>query len=86
MLRDVEMFDELFFGYSPKDAVLMDPQHRLFLEVCWEAFENAGYDPVAYPGKIGVLSTAGGVVTSYLAGKTAPRGISRPDRKHFAHQ
>jgi acyl transferase domain-containing protein/surfactin synthase thioesterase subunit/acyl carrier protein len=69
MLRDVEMFDESFFGYSPKDAALMDPQHRLFLEVCWEAFENAGYDPVAYPGKIGVLSTAGGVVTSYLLAK-----------------
>ena len=69
MLRDVEMFDESFFGYSPKDAALMDPQHRLFLEVCWEAFENAGYDPVGYPGKVGVLSTAGGVVTSYLLAK-----------------
>jgi acyl transferase domain-containing protein/surfactin synthase thioesterase subunit/acyl carrier protein len=69
MLRDVEMFDETFFGYSPKDAALMDPQHRLFLEVCWEAFENAGYDPVAHPGNIGVLSTAGGVVTSYLLAK-----------------
>ena len=68
-LRDVEMFDESFFGYSPKDAALMDPQHRLFLEVCWEAFENAGYDPVGYPGKVGVLSTAGGVVTSYLLAK-----------------
>ena len=63
------MFDESFFGYSPKDAALMDPQHRLFLEVCWEAFENAGYDPVGYPGKVGVLSTAGGVVTSYLLAK-----------------
>jgi acyl transferase domain-containing protein/surfactin synthase thioesterase subunit/acyl carrier protein len=69
MLRDVEMFDETFFGYSPKDAALMDPQHRLFLEVCWETFENAGYDPVGYPGKVGVLSTAGGVVTSYLLAK-----------------
>ena len=68
-LRDVEMFDESFFGYSPKDAALMDPQHRLFLEVCWETFENAGYDPVGYPGKVGVLSTAGGVVTSYLLAK-----------------
>jgi acyl transferase domain-containing protein/surfactin synthase thioesterase subunit len=69
MLPDVETFDAAFFGYSPKDAALMDPQHRLFLEVCWEAFENAGYDPTAYQGKVGVLSTAGGIVTSYLLAK-----------------
>ena len=69
MLRDVEMFDASFFGYSPKDAALMDPQQRLFLEVCWEAFENAGYDPTAYPGRVGVLSTGGGVVSSYLLAK-----------------
>src|SRR5262245_23353348 len=69
MLRDVEMFDAAFFGYSPKDAALMDPQQRLFLEVCWEAFENAGYDPATCPGKVGVLSAAGGVVSSYLLAK-----------------
>ena len=68
-LRDVETFDAAFFGYAPKDAELMDPQQRLFLEVCWEAFENAGYDPIDYPGKVGVLSAAGGVVTSYLLAK-----------------
>src|ERR1700750_1509690 len=39
ILRDVEMFDASFFGYSPNDAALLDPQHRLFLEVCWETFE-----------------------------------------------
>jgi acyl transferase domain-containing protein/surfactin synthase thioesterase subunit/acyl carrier protein len=69
MLRDVEMFDASFFGFSPKDAALMDPQQRLFLEVCWEAFENAGYDPTAYPGRVGVLSTGGGIVSSYLLAK-----------------
>ena len=69
MLPNVDMFDAEFFGYSPKDAALMDPQQRLFLEVCWEAFENAGYEPVGYPGKVGVLSTAGGVVSSYLLAK-----------------
>ena len=68
-LRDVEMFDAEFFGYSPKDAALMDPQQRLFLEVCWEAIENAGYEPAGCPGKVGVLSTAGGVVSSYLLAK-----------------
>ena len=63
------MFDASFFGYSPKDAALMDPQQRLFLEVSWEAFENAGYDPAGYPGKVGVISTGGGVVASYLLAK-----------------
>src|SRR5262249_25324237 len=66
LLRDVEMFDASFFGYSPKDAALLDPQHRLFLEVCWEAFENAGYDPTGYPGKVGVISSGGGGVSTYL--------------------
>lgn len=74
VLRDVERFDAGFFEYSPKDAALMDPQQRLFLEVCWEVFENAGYDPASYPGKIGVLSSAGGVVSSYLVTK-----LNHPD-------
>jgi acyl transferase domain-containing protein/surfactin synthase thioesterase subunit/acyl carrier protein len=68
-LRDVEMFDAAFFGFAPKDAALMDPQQRILLEVAWEAFENAGYDPGSYPGRVGVLSTGGGVVTSYLLAK-----------------
>jgi acyl transferase domain-containing protein/surfactin synthase thioesterase subunit/acyl carrier protein len=74
VLRDVEMFDAGFFGYSPKDATLMDPQQRLFLEVCWEVFENAGYDPTDYPGKVGVIASAGGIVSTYLIAK-----IGHPD-------
>lgn len=75
MLRDVEMFDASFFGYSPRDAALMDPQQRLFLEVCWEAFEDAGYDPSACPGRVGVLSAGGGVVSSYLLAKLHHEGL-----------
>ena len=39
-----------FFGIYPREAELIDPQQRLFLECCWQAFEDAGYDPAAYPG------------------------------------
>jgi acyl transferase domain-containing protein/thioesterase domain-containing protein len=64
VLKGVEMFDAQFFGYSPREVEILDPQHRLFLECAWEALENAGYDPETYHGKIGVF--AGTAVSSYL--------------------
>ncbi|MEL6881370.1 MAG: type I polyketide synthase, partial [Cyanobacteria bacterium J06607_10] len=51
-------FDASFFGYSPRDAELMDPQHRVFLECAWRALEDAGYDSHQYDGKIGVYGGA----------------------------
>jgi amino acid adenylation domain-containing protein len=64
ILDDVDMFDAEFFGIYPREAELMDPQHRLFLECCWEALEDAAYDPFTYPGSIGVH--AGCSMSSYF--------------------
>ena len=64
ILDNVELFDAQFFGFTPREAEIMDPQHRLFLMCAWEALENAGYDPEAYPGLIGTYAGTG--TNSYL--------------------
>ena len=64
ILEDVDMFDAAFFGVSPREAESLDPQQRLFLETCWHALEDAGYDPARFPGLIGVY--AGSAMSSYL--------------------
>lgn len=51
MIQDADRFDPLFFNISPKEAQLMDPQQRLFLEESWRAIEDAGYSPQALSGK-----------------------------------
>ncbi len=55
VIDDVECFDAAFFGISPLEAQLMDPQHRHFLEVAWHALEHAGYLPESAPGPIGIF-------------------------------
>ena len=50
IMSDVDKFDASFFGILPREAELIDPQHRVFLECCWQAFEDAGYDPLTYEG------------------------------------
>lgn len=64
-LHEPEWFDARFFGYSPRDTVLIDPQHRVFLECAWEALEHAAYEASTYPGTIGIY--AGCSDTSYLS-------------------
>jgi phthiocerol/phenolphthiocerol synthesis type-I polyketide synthase E len=63
-LEGAELFDAAFFGYSPREAEIMDPQHRILLETAWEALEDAGYDPSRYEGSIGVF--AGATINTYL--------------------
>ena len=59
VLADIERYDAGFFGHSPRDAAIMDPQHRFFLETAWEALESAGYVGAAYPGLVGVFAACG---------------------------
>uniref|UniRef100_UPI0035598FB3 type I polyketide synthase n=1 Tax=Piscinibacter sp. TaxID=1903157 RepID=UPI0035598FB3 len=59
VLPDMEMFDAAFFGFSPREAAIMDPQHRHFLECSWEALENAGHTPERFAGPIGVFGGSG---------------------------
>ena len=56
VLEDPDLFDAEFFGILPREAELMDPQQRLFLECCWQCFEDAGYDPSNYPKSVGVYA------------------------------
>ncbi len=61
-LRDVAYFDAAFFEMSRREAELMDPQHRIFLECAWEALETAGYNPLEYPGLMGMYA---GIYANY---------------------
>src|SRR5947209_3300408 len=64
VLEDADLFDAGFFGYSPREAELTDPQIRLFLECAWEALESGGWDPEKFSGMIGVY--AGMSFSSYI--------------------
>ena len=63
-LEDAEMFDAPFFGFTPRDAELTDPQQRVFLECAWHALEDAALDPARFRGNIGVF--AGSSLNTYL--------------------
>jgi acyl transferase domain-containing protein/acyl carrier protein len=69
-MDDIDLFDASFFDLPPKEAEIMDPQHRFFLECAWEALENAGYDPETYKGMIGVYAGAG--TSGYLLNNLYP--------------
>ncbi len=73
ILADVEHFDAAYFDYNPREAEMLDPQHRILLECSVEAFEDAGYNPEQIPGRTGVYVGVSGA--TYRAVNLA----SRPD-------
>jgi amino acid adenylation domain-containing protein len=71
VLADADRFDAAFFGVHPKEAEVMDPQQRVFLEVCWEALERSGYAPGRINGAVGVY--AGATYNTYYLHALHPR-------------
>ena len=70
IIDQVEYFDSEFFGYTNREAELLDPQQRLFLQSSWECLENAGYNPNSYQGAIGIF--AGASMNTYLINNCYP--------------
>lgn len=77
-LPGVEDFAGEFFGYTPREAETIDPQQRIFLEVCWEALENAGHPSTKDGPVIGVFagSAAGNYSAALLAAKIRDAGLA----------
>ena len=63
-LDDADLFDAEFFGFTPREAEILDPQHRIFLETAARALEDSGCNPDVFPGRIGVFGGVG--LNSYL--------------------
>ncbi|WP_055106381.1 type I polyketide synthase [Paenibacillus ihumii] len=59
ILEEAADFDAAFFGMTPREAEMTDPQHRLFLECAYEALESAGYPPTRCPERVGVYAGSG---------------------------
>ncbi|MDJ0591875.1 MAG: SDR family NAD(P)-dependent oxidoreductase [Pleurocapsa sp. MO_226.B13] len=78
ILDNIEDFDADFWGYSPKEAQLLDPQQRLFLECAWEGLEDAGYDPFTYSGDISLYG--GAATNTYLLNNIYPNRHSIDNR------
>ncbi len=71
ILEGIEHFDAPFFGYTAREAEILDPQQRLFLECAWQALEQAAVVPENYPGTIGVY--AGVAWNTYLLSNLTTR-------------
>jgi acyl transferase domain-containing protein/acyl carrier protein len=59
VVKDAEFFDAEFFNFTPREAELLDPQHRLFLECAWHALEDSGINPFNTDKKVSVFGGTG---------------------------
>ncbi|MCC7416396.1 MAG: SDR family oxidoreductase [Acidobacteria bacterium] len=73
LVEDADRFDADFFGITAREAELMDPQQRIFLECAWQALEHAGYHSGSVSGSIGVFGGAN--FNNYLAWNLLPAGV-----------
>lgn len=77
----IDRFDAGFFGFSPQEAALLDPQHRIFLECVWEALETAGHPPGNGDARTGVY--AGARLSTYLYGLSSTPYVNAGTARHF---
>jgi len=77
IIDEAEYFDAELFGIDPDRATLMDPQHRVFIQKCWSALDDAGYDPERFDGSIGLFG--GCAINTYLLNnlRHADRALTR---------
>ncbi|WP_435592015.1 SDR family NAD(P)-dependent oxidoreductase [Nocardia sp. bgisy118] len=71
LLDGIENFDADYFGFTPREAELMDPQQRFLLEVAVEALDDAGHDPARADGTVGAFLGIGR--SSYFLAQLLPR-------------
>jgi amino acid adenylation domain-containing protein len=79
MLKNVAGFDAEFFGFTPREAQITDPQQRVFLEIIHDVIESAGYNPKSYTGRVGIF---GGVGTNEYMNKILSSDLSETVDKY----
>lgn len=84
VLDGVDAFDAAFFHILPREAELMDPQHRLALQTVWNAVENSGYAPTGLPGNTGLFFGVSGTdyATLLAAHGTPPDAFTSTGNAH----
>ncbi|MEZ3179520.1 SDR family NAD(P)-dependent oxidoreductase [Streptomyces pimonensis] len=82
IIPDVDLFDTGYFEFTPAEAAITDPQHRILLTAGHAALEHAGYDPARYDGLISVY--AGAAINTYLQQQVLPNVDQATTSDHFA--